>query len=336
MTTMIKIAPFGTSDAKIVFNDNRQNILSLPEQEVLDLFNSFGLLLFRGFGVNYEQMVEFSGKFSSKYVRDPERQIVGSPDKFIQLVDNGTDYIPPHCENAVSPFRPDVVWFCCAVPAVEDGETLFWDGVQVWKELSEQTKQLFLSKKLKFMFDFDVDSWKLFFGSDSTLDDAKRAMEEFEEINYFVRDDRSIHMEYNCSAVVNTRTSSTKAFANSIIPWYHKQGRWEKIKSYLLEMYTNSTLGKFFGSLPQFLVTYLQARPQRVTFEDGSLIPDVVIDEINTIMDRLTGVIPWQSGDMVMIDNSRFLHGRRAFQDTRRQIYSHLSYLKPKKMKFRK
>ncbi|MEH2178721.1 TauD/TfdA family dioxygenase [Nostoc sp.] len=328
MTTTIQIRQFGTSDAKIIFSDRQENILSLPTQEVLDLFNSFGLLLFRGFGINYEQLVEFSAQFSSKYVRDPQRQIVDSADKFIQLVDNGTGYVPPHCENAVSPFRPDVVWFCCAVPAAEDGETLFWDGVQVWKELSEQSKQLFLSKKLKFMFDFNIDSWKLFFGSDTTIDDAKRALSEFEGISYIVRDDQSIDMEYICSAVVKTRNSGEEAFANSIIPWYHKQGTWEKIKSYLLETYNSSTFGKLFGSLPQFLVTYLQAKPQTITFEDGSPITDVVMDEINTIINRLTGVIPWQTGDMVMIDNSRFLHGRRAFQDTRRQIYSHLSYLK--------
>ncbi|MEH2267589.1 MAG: TauD/TfdA family dioxygenase [Nostoc sp.] len=329
MTKMINLTTFGTTDAKIIFSDQSENILSLPTQEILDLFNSFGLLLFRGFGVNYEQMVEFSGKFSSKYVRDPQRQIVDSPDKFIQLVDNGTDYVPPHCENAVSPFRPDVVWFCCAVPAAENGETLFWDGVQVWKELSEQSKKLFLSKKIKFMFDFDVDSWKLFFGSDTTIDDAKRSLSELEGINYFIRDDQSIHMEYICSSVVKTRTSGKEAFANSIIPWYQKQGTWEKIKSSLLDTYSSSAFGKFFGSLPQFLVTYLQAKPQTVTFEDGSPITDVVIDEINTIMNRLTGVISWQTGDIVMIDNSRFLHGRRAFKDTRRQIFSHLSYLKP-------
>jgi alpha-ketoglutarate-dependent taurine dioxygenase len=42
----------------------------------------------------------------------------------------------------------------------------------------------------------------------------------------------------------------------------------------------------------------------------------------------LTGEISWQPGDLVMIDNSRFLHGRRAFNDDRRRIFALLSYLK--------
>ena len=156
----------------------------------------------------------------------------------------------------------------------------------------------------------------------------KQALKEFEEVNYFIRNAQSIHLEYICSAVVRTGSSGEEAFANSIIPWFQKQGRREKMNSYFLEMYNGSTFRKFFGDLPKFLVAYLRAKPQRVIFKDGSLIPGPVVDEINTVMDRLTETILWQSGDMMMIDNLRFLHGRRALEDARQRIFSHLSYLK--------
>jgi hypothetical protein len=64
-----------------------------------------------------------------------------------------------------------------------------------------------------------------------------------------------------------------------------------------------------------------------LTFEDGSLIPDAVIEEIEKVMYSLTQEIRWKPGDLVMIDNSRFLHGRRAFSDNRRRLFSLLSYL---------
>lgn len=159
---MLTLEQFGSSTGKIVSSKTSQSILSLSDDEVLEKFKSFGLLLFRGFGVTSEEMRAFSEKFSSKFVRDPFRQIVGSFDNFIQLVDNGMDEVLPHSENSASPFRPDIVWFCCGVPAAQDGETLFWDGVKVWEQLSEPVKQLFLSKRIKFRYHFPAENWKLF------------------------------------------------------------------------------------------------------------------------------------------------------------------------------
>jgi len=301
---MLILEQFGSSTEKIVCSKTSQSILSLSSDEVLEQFRLCGLLLFRGFGVTYEEMREFSEKFSSKFVRDPARQIVGSFGDFIQMVDNGMDEVLPHCENAVSPFRPDIVWFCCGVPAAQDGETLFWDGIKIWEKLSELVKQLFISKKVKFRFLFPVDNWKLFFGLGTTIADVKQILDNIPEVNYHFKEDESIYFEYTCSGVVKTKFDNQYAFANSIIIWHKEQDNYEK-------------------------TTFdIQESDLIVFFEDGSLIPNAAIKEIKEVMDKLTGVISWQPGDIVMIDNSRFLHGRRAFQDNRRQIFSHLSYLK--------
>ncbi|MBD1806832.1 TauD/TfdA family dioxygenase [Microcoleus sp. FACHB-SPT15] len=286
---MMKIESLGTSSAKIIYGENHTDLLTLSVQEVLNLFEPSGVLLFRRFGVTPTQMRAFSEKFSSRFVLEPARRIVDSSGNgFVQLVDEGMDYVPPHCEHASSPFRPDVVWFCCGVPAAQNGETLFWDGVRAWEELSEEVRQLFLSKKIKFKHHFPAIAWKIFFGSDTTIADVERALNDLDGVNYLIKDDHSIYMEYTCSAVVKTKFSNQYAFANSIL-YNH--------------------------------------RNKTVFFEDGLPFPDEVIEEIQTVMNRLMEVIRWQSGDLVMIDNSRFLHGRTAFDDTKRQVFSALSYL---------
>lgn len=279
------------SSAQIVHSNNCQNILELPLQVNLDLFKSYGFLLFRGFEVDSKKMEAFAKQFSSRFIRDSGRRLVDSSDGFVALVDGGTHYVSPHCEHANSPLRPDVVWFCCAMPAAQGGETLVWDGVQVWQEMSEELKKLFLEKKVRFFQKFPATAWKNFLGIGSTIVDVKKVLDNFEGVSYQINPDQSISLEYVCSAVVKTKYNSHYAFANSIISEYKN---------------------------PRGVVT----------FEDGSLIPERVINEIKEIMDRLTEIIPWRSGDLVMIDNSRFLHGRRAFKDTRRQIFSLLSYLK--------
>lgn len=288
---MSTIESFGTSTGKIVYSsEDYQDILSLSVKETIELFKSSGFLLFRGFGVSYEQMKPFAKQFSSKFIQDYTRPQVDS-DKFVHFVDPGMDNCLPHSEHAYSPFRPDVIWFCCAVAAAEGGETLFWDGVRVWEELSKESKQLFLSKKLKFSHNnIPVDILKRFATSDATIVDIKQMLDGFEGVTYQIHDEQTVSMEYVCSAVVKTKYGNQAAFANT------------------------------------FWAT--QKKTEEAIFEDGSRAPDEVVNEIEKVLNKLTEEIAWQAGDLVMMDNSRFLHGRRAFNDTRRQVFSTLSNLK--------
>jgi alpha-ketoglutarate-dependent taurine dioxygenase len=288
---MIETDKLLISSAKVIHKNTSQSILQLPVQETLAYFKSFGVLLFRGFGIDYAQMKAFAEKFSSRFILDKERRIVDPHNKFVTLVDPGMHYVSPHCENANSPFRPDVIWFCCGVPASQGGETLFWDGVRVWKELSEELRELFIAKKIRYLQKFPAADWKHFLGAGATLADVKRTLNGIPGLSYTINEDQSVSIEYVCSAVVKTKYGHQDAFANSLIAEYKN---------------------------PRGVVT----------FADGSPIPSTVINQIQQVMNNLTEVISWQSGDLVMIDNSRFLHGRRSFTDTKRRIYSLLSYLK--------
>lgn len=269
-----------TSSARLICNNNFQSILQLPFKETLDNFKLFGVLLFRDFSVDPQQMKVFAKKFSSKFILD-----------FVTLVEPGMHYVSPHCEHANSPFRPDVIWFCCGVPADQGGETLFWDAVRVWKGLSEELRELFITKKIRFLQKFPAADWKHFLGVGATLADVKHTLNGIPGLSYKINEDQSVSLEYICSAVVKTKYGHQDAFANSLISEYKN---------------------------PRGIVT----------FEDGSPIGSTVINQVKQVMNNCTEVIPWQPGDLVMIDNSRFLHGRRSFSDRKRRIYSLFSYLK--------
>ncbi len=280
-----------TQSTRTITNDNDFDILDLSTKQVLDEFKFYGVLLFQGFEFDSKKMKAFAESFSSRFIRDQDRVLVDSRDGFVSLVDGGTHYISPHCEHANSPFRPDVVWFCCVVPVAQGGETLVWDGVRVWQEMSEELRTLFIDKKIRFFQKFPAAAWRHFLGTGSTLVDVKRTLDGLEGVSYQINPDQSVSLDYVCSAVVKTKYGNHEAFANSLISEYKN---------------------------PRGVVT----------FEDGSPISETVINEIKEIMNRLTEGIPWQSGELAMIDNSRFLHGRRAFKDTRRRILTTLSYLK--------
>ena len=272
-------------------NSQAQAINRLPVGQTLQKFKKHGILLFRGYNINYEQMKTFAEKFSSRFVLDKDRPIVDSHNKYVTLVDPGTHYVSPHCENANSPFRPDVIWFCCSVPASQSGETLFWNGVRVWKELSNELRELFITNKIRFLQKFPAADWKRFLGLGATLTDVKQMLNGIPGLSYKINEDQSVSIEYICSAVVKTKYGHQDAFANSLIAEYKN---------------------------PRGVVT----------FADGSPIPSTVINQINKVMNNCVEAISWQTGDLVMIDNSRFLHGRRSFSDRNRRIYTLLSYLK--------
>jgi alpha-ketoglutarate-dependent taurine dioxygenase len=49
----------------------------------------------------------------------------------------------------------------------------------------------------------------------------------------------------------------------------------------------------------------------RLTFADGSILPEAVWDELAWLTERLTVEVAWRAGDVLMLDNTRILHGRR-------------------------
>jgi alpha-ketoglutarate-dependent taurine dioxygenase len=64
--------------------------------------------------------------------------------------------------------------------------------------------------------------------------------------------------------------------------------------------------------------------PNSVLFDDNSEIPDDLVSELNEIADKITTKISWKKGDILMVDNTRIMHGRRAFSDNQRDIYLRL------------
>lgn len=288
---MNAIEPFGNSGAKMINNVERQGLVDLPVDTIRELFKSAGVLVFRGFDVDPHSMKKFAERFSSRFNRDRLRPPVEGSDGFVQKVNEGMGYAQPHSEQADSPFRPDAIWFCCTTPASEGGQTLYWDGVRLWDQLDPGLKSLFREKKLRFFHRYGPELWKLFLGPGAVLADAKRALEGIEGVSYFVAADESIYLEYVCSAVIKTRYGHEDAFTNSLLS--------ER----------KNTLGEL------------------MTFDDGTPISESVITEIKRTMDGLTEEISWLPGDLAFIDNSRFLHGRNAFTDPRRQIFSCLSFL---------
>ncbi len=258
----------------------------MPRSSIVSLFSTAGLVLFRGFNVTRDVMAAFCRAYSSRFVVDVGRSFDSTPDP-IQLVTPGHLGVDLHCEHANGPFRPDLVWFWCQQPAADGGATTFCDGVLFWQGLSESTRDLFTHHRITFGFTYPAWSWRRFLGPQATLVDLRRLADSFPDVRYQINPDQSVSTEFTCAATVPAGATGDLAFANSI-------------------------RGPYEGT--------------RVTLEDGSPIPEAIIRELAAVGECMAQPINWQAGDLVMLDNSRFLHGRRAFRDARRRIHAALSW----------
>jgi len=279
----MNISEFGRGSGQLVSGSNNGNILSLDVREIQGLFKSLGMILFRDFNVTDQTFPAFVDSFTSQFLKDYGNSKASVPGGgFVQSVTLGSKPVALHCENAVSAERPDIIWFYCKTPALNGGETTVCDGIAVWRELSDATKELFLKNKVNYQITVPRE---MYLNKDGEIVLHVGAL-KFAGTTYRFNDDESLTIEYVVSAVNKTKYSSQLAFANSLT-----------------------------GPYPAY----------KMMFEDRSEIPREVIHEINRLHEQLTENIAWQAGDLAMIDNSRFLHGRRAFNDEQRRIFTLMS-----------
>jgi len=59
-----------------------------------------------------------------------------------------------------------------------------------------------------------------------------------------------------------------------------------------------------------------------ITFGDGTPLNPETVDRVAGIAEELTFDVPWQNGDVALVDNLVVMHGRRTFEGTRKVLAS--------------
>jgi alpha-ketoglutarate-dependent taurine dioxygenase len=270
----------------------------LEKEELLATLAEAGFIVLRGFSADIGSFSRLVQRLSLRVTLDPARQFHGG--KVAQKVDAGYEAIGLHCENGNNPFLPHLCWFFCEKAAKEGSQTTVCDGYPVWDALSPATRERFLAQPIQYSRNVESAKWKTFvFHSlqgrkpleQIEFNDLAAIYEGHEGASAELKPDGSIHYVFQVAAAHRTRFSERLAFANSILgPSYN----YEKPK---------------------------------ITFADGTPISEQILAEISEVTGKFTENIEWQDGEVVLIDNTRVMHGRRAIKDPQRTIYNALSFL---------
>ncbi|WP_414564873.1 TauD/TfdA family dioxygenase [Anabaena sp. CCY 9613] len=271
-----------------ITNNDSVSLLELNLEEITNLFKSSGVLLFRGFETDVNIFKQFSNLLSTDFLDYTggafTRRIIDD-DKTILSVNDDQFEIKLHGEMYYQKTKPLMLWFFCANPASEAGQTTICDGKDFFEQISVSTKDLFSNKKLKFSVYISKDKWQIKYKTDDL--DQLQEMCINNDMSLKINADKSIYLEYICPAIIPSKCGKYQVFINSLLPTK-------------------------------------QLHPEILNFDDDSEIPHDVLTELDEIAERITTEISWKKGDILMIDNTRVMHGRRAFADETRDIYIRL------------
>ncbi|HEX4737991.1 MAG TPA: TauD/TfdA family dioxygenase [Allosphingosinicella sp.] len=267
--------------------------LDIPADTVAGLYRQHGALLLRGFEPDLDGFRLFAERFCVASVFNDSRGRAMLDEKHnIQSVNRGVAPLPLHPELSREPWKPDVCFFGCLSPPSQDGATIVCDGVEIVRHLPAEARRAFEGRRLLYAQPAIPEELEYWLGT-AHPSDAQLAAPPAHCPYFFWRAQTMIVRAFTRPALHTPMFCEAPAFGNFLL-----------------------------------YARYVFGTKDYPLFEDGSPIPDPLLATVKSIADRLTAPIVWEKGDLLMIDNTRFMHGRTAVRQVEeRLIASYFGYL---------
>lgn len=292
----LRIIPPEHSSAPVTLSPSSffESIDKLDRDEVFKLYKKHGAILFRGYRLNKANFRRLADDFCSGFVRN---RAVGrknlSKDQRLQSVNLGGTMFPFHPEISREPWRPDTIFFGC-LKAPKDAPTQLADGTAMVKAMQEETRQTLSTTRLLYQHPTTKENAERWLGiEDATLSALDQAGDS-KPFRFEIDDDGNYIRVFTVPCLYKPMFSENLAFGNHIL------------------------FSRFFHNIRTFPL-----------LEDYSEIPENLCQEMNDLAHKICYTHLWRKGDILMVDNTRFMHGRPEYkEDGKRVIMSQFGYLK--------
>ena len=283
---MYRTQPLFKSFGQLLISTGETDIMKLKIDDMKAQLSKHRALMIRGFKTDVDIFQKFTAQFSTNFLRHyaPSNRPSLSADATVTGVVKGNHRLNLHGEMFYFPVKPNILFLNCYVPPERDGETTLCDAIRLYREISPKLRMIFENKKIKYVHKMNTEECKTAYGWTS-IDQAVAELgkQGFSAIRK-TDDGACVMFEHVTSAIVKTPYDGQPAFINSIVNIAN----------------TTKPINKSL-----------------VMFADGSPIPREIITEIDETGERICDLIQWQSNDMVVVDNTTLMHGRRAFEGQR-------------------
>lgn len=269
-------------------------------------FNDNRIILFRGFKPldTKSHFSDIAQKMSNSNLLDytepstPRTQLeekIYSSTEFPQ-----EQYIAQHNEHSYSNHWPLKIFFYCETPSQQGGQTPICDSRSVYKLINPATIKKFENSGVLYVRNFSEEmdiSWKDFFQTD----DKEKVYEYCKQKNIQVewKDNEQVRMQQLSQATLVHPELGDKVWFNQAHLFHYTNLNVEVYKL-LLETYGEENL------------------PRNAYYGDGSLIDNNTLKEIREAYKKTMVIFDWQKGDLIMLDNILYAHGRYPFTGERK------------------
>lgn len=268
--------------------------------------NKSGAILFRGFNLrtetDFEQVCNSFGfpLLNYEFGSTPRQKLSGK-------VYTTTEYpahqsIPLHNEQAYTTNWPLKIWFFCIQASETQGATPIADSRKVFAQIDPAIRQRFTEKKLRYVRNYGAGldvSWQDTFNTSD-----KAAVEAFckqQDILCEWKDDGELRTAQICQGVAQHPHTHDWVWFNQA-HLFHVSNLPAASREVLLSIVDKEDL------------------PRNVYYGDGTEIEDSILDEVRGVLAENEVVFPWQNGDLLMLDNMLFAHGRQPFTGDRKVV----------------
>jgi alpha-ketoglutarate-dependent taurine dioxygenase len=267
----------------------------IPEAVFVDAYKTYGAILLRGYDVDLDSFRALTERYcvASVHNESSGREVIDG-EHGIQSVDLGASAFPLHPELSREVWKPDVCFFWCLSPPSNGGETTVCDGVEIVRQLPPAVRGAFENRRLRYTMRAKPEQCEFWLGESTPSDDMlanppAACPYKFERVR-----DVGLLRYFTRPALHKPMFTHERAFGNFLM----------------------------FGR-------YLRGTNHFPTFENMEPVSDALLGEVKAVSDRLTAPIRWSAGDIVVLDNSRFMHGRTAIRDVaERRIATYFGFLR--------
>lgn len=271
----LTILPDETRPYVTVEADAGESLGSVDRDEVGQLLQRHGALLYRGFAGDLDQFQALALDVCPiGVINDSRNRALLGERREVQSVNLGTRPFPLHPELSREPWKPDCAFFYCLTPPERGGATTVCDGVAIVRELPPEIRAAMATRRIKYIQPASAEHLQYWLG---------------------VREPTQAQLE-------NPPARCPYSF--------------ERLNGRLVRVFTRPLLHRpmfsdelAFGNFLLF-ARYLRGIRNFPLLDDGSIVPDEWVEAVKRISDRLTAPIEWRADDLLLLDNSRFMHGR--------------------------